>query len=429
MTKIIKYLKITLLYYLILAILTISIVPVFAIGKNSININLKEIKDINFNPEGRKLKLWYVSDKKFADDELSEKIQNFNKLSVDELDKNFTDNFVTEKIDKSKELKLNDLKNGTYYVREVLRDGDKKHISSFFIRLSLEDGDTIYPKLVVDIPQNPPDTPPNTPPGTPPELPPGVVLVRKTSQNGERLKGAVFELYQKTPDGDVSVPLIKNSYNEKGSQKEFLVTDEIGEITIKNLPDGEYYFREIKAPDGYEIINVNTPFKVTNANSVILDIINKPSDGKGAHNFLKYDGDTDKALGGAVFKVTKYDEKLGSYTSVKVDGKDYIITSDDKGRFAALDLPYGEYFLWEIQAPKGYQLLNDGVSFIIDENSQYNRTDIANYKNPNIVPDKGAPLTPGMIPKTGDITLLILTVGGAILSSMGVYLVKKGNSY
>ncbi|MGI5949815.1 SpaA isopeptide-forming pilin-related protein, partial [Peptoniphilus sp.] len=210
-----------------------------------------------------------------------------------------------------------------------------------------------------------------------------------------------------------------------------LVTNEKGEIVIKNLPEGEYYFKEIKAPDGYEIVNKVTNFNVTGNRGSYVEVVNRPFGGRGEIRFFKYDAATDKALAGAVFKVTYLDEKTGSYETVKRDGKDYIIMSGKDGAFSATDLPAREYYLWEIKAPEGYELLAEGVKFTINENSKFNRVDIANKKEPTDVPNvpPNTPNTPPpriRIPKTGDITLIVMSIGGAIIAAMGVGLVKKG---
>jgi LPXTG-motif cell wall-anchored protein len=410
-----------LLYSVIFAILTLSIVPVFAIASYSITIDLGKIESSGFDIRGRRLKLWRVSDKKMDSDEASDNIFNFDKLSLEELDNLFSDNFVTDPSDDKGQIFLKNLKEGTYYVREVLRDGDKKHVSPFFIMLPLDDNkNVVYPKLIYDTPNTPP---PNTPPDT--------TILKKLSTDGKALPKAVFELYRKTLGGDVRVPLDKNSYDENGKSDVLLVTNEKGEIVIKNLPEGEYYFKEIKAPDGYEIVNKVTNFNVTGNRGSYVEVVNRPFGGRGEIRFFKYDAATDKALAGAVFKVTYLDEKTGSYETVKRDGKDYIIMSGKDGAFSATDLPAREYYLWEIKAPEGYELLAEGVKFTINENSKFNRVDIANKKEPTDVPNvpPNTPNTPPpriRIPKTGDITLIVMSIGGAIIAAMGVGLVKKG---
>lgn len=410
-----------LLYSVIFAILTLSIVPVFAIASYSITIDLGKIESSGFDIRGRRLKLWRVSDKKMDSDEASDNIFNFDKLSLKELDNLFSDNFVTDPSDDKGQIFLKNLKEGTYYVREVLRDGDKEHVSPFFIMLPLDDNkNVVYPKLIYDTPNTPP---PNTPPDT--------TILKKLSTDGKALPKAVFELYRKTPSGDVRVPLDKNSYDENGKSDVLLVTNEKGEIVIKNLPEGEYYFKEIKAPDGYEIVNKVTNFNVTGNRGSYVEVVNRPFGGRGEIRFFKYDAATDKALAGAVFKVTYLDEKTGSYETVKRDGKDYIIMSGKDGAFSATDLPAREYYLWEIKAPEGYELLAEGVKFTINENSKFNRVDIANKKEPTDVPNvpPNTPNTPPpriRIPKTGDITLIVMSIGGAIIAAMGVGLVKKG---
>ncbi|WP_280634368.1 prealbumin-like fold domain-containing protein, partial [Clostridium perfringens] len=72
-----------------------------------------------------------------------------------------------------------------------------------------------------------------------------VVLTKKDSQNGNVLKGAVFNLQ-----------------NQKGEDiKTNLTTDENGQIVLNDLAPGDYQFVEIEAPNGYELDK--TPVKFT----------------------------------------------------------------------------------------------------------------------------------------------------------------------
>lgn len=81
----------------------------------------------------------------------------------------------------------------------------------------------------------------------------GAVRLRKVSATGERtLAGAVFELYAATPRSAaqaVSSTIYRDAYYRYGTY----TTNSSGEIYVGDLPWDDYYFVEVKAPDGYEI--------------------------------------------------------------------------------------------------------------------------------------------------------------------------------
>lgn len=63
-----------------------------------------------------------------------------------------------------------------------------------------------------------------------------VTLLKKDADNGAPLKLAMFDLYNS--DGSIF--------------QTNMVTDEYGKITVQNVPNGIYYFKETKAPYGYQ---------------------------------------------------------------------------------------------------------------------------------------------------------------------------------
>lgn len=68
-----------------------------------------------------------------------------------------------------------------------------------------------------------------------------VQLTKYDSQSGEKLKGAVFQLYHENGE----------AYTTESGENVKLATDREGIIKISNLPFGTYYFEEIEAPKGY----------------------------------------------------------------------------------------------------------------------------------------------------------------------------------
>jgi len=89
-----------------------------------------------------------------------------------------------------------------------------------------------------------------------------VSLIKVDANNEEkRLSGAEFELF--TKDGD-SIGVYE--------------TDSNGEINITDLGYGEYYFRELKAPEGYQKLDMKIEFSVKGQNITITCRNNKIPD-------------------------------------------------------------------------------------------------------------------------------------------------------
>lgn len=277
-------------------------------------------------------------------------------------------------------------------------------------------------------------------------------------KTGEALNDAEFKLFKK--DGTpVKLKLNEKgqyAYDEKGDKDTILTTTGKGTIFVVDLPKGHYYFQEVKAPDNYNA-NLNKKYEfyyekgkiTTKDNQPYLTIPNAKIHSdvvvtKGGYKFVKTDN-TDKAkrLGGAVFQVQKIVN--GEYVTVQRDGKNYQVTSNDKGEFSVSDLEYGDYALREVKAPTGFNPESAPIKFTIKAGSDSQAAIfIKNYPNVTITTEKPTTkitrqntvttdYTPtgvtkiikGPIVKTGDIRILIMAVIGLILLITGVKLVRS----
>ncbi|MFO3667616.1 collagen binding domain-containing protein [Anaerococcus kampingiae] len=276
-------------------------------------------------------------------------------------------------------------------------------------------------------------------------------------KTGEALNDAEFKLFKK--DGTpVKLKLNEKgqyAYDEKGD-KDVLITTEKGTIFVVDLPKGHYYFQEVKAPDKYKAdldkkyefyyekgkitTKDNQPYLTVPNAKIHSDVVVT----KGGYKFVKTDN-TDKAkrLGGAVFQVQKIVN--GEYVTVQRDGKNYQVTSNDKGEFSVSDLEYGDYALREVKAPTGFNPESQPIKFTIKAGSDSQAAIfIKNYPNVTITTEKPTTkitrqntvttdYTPtgvtkiirGPIVKTGDIRILIMAVIGLILLITGVKLVRS----
>ena len=431
----------------------------FAEGAFSITVTMnKELGEARGD-----ISLWKVSDEQVPYDNKSSKLDELNKLSIEELNSKYSDKRVMEF--KDNQIVFDKLNSGAYYMRDTSGIKRDKDIVPALINLpnDLEDGSknvTIHAK----------------------ESSTNVRLV-KVDESGNPLKGAKFKLLVRrgseyvelknkaTMKKDDKLELSpevddrskvkseenadeskdENSKSEKDEEKSkeekkeeksselskkeeksdegLYISNESGEIIINDIKKGDYIFREVEAPAGYVIKNIDTKFTISNK-SVELRVVNsKTSTDKGRHDFMKTD-EAKKPLGGAMFKVmTK--NKDGKFEPVKRDGKDYIVTSADNGKFAVEDMDYGKYYLVEIKAPAGFILLSEPVEFEIKKQADDKTISIAFITNKSDTITRrrttpGGDITRGgKIPKTGDIRFFMSMIGGAIMFFIGKWIIAK----
>ncbi len=355
----------------------------------------------------REIVIWKIKDTIVTSDEKEKLVKDLNSWTDDALSKY---NKSTVKSDANGVVSLADFKSGTYYARVRNVSGKFEFFPFVFTVDVANDNDvTIKPKGRHEVP--PPDN---------------HVELFKVSADDVPLAGAVFNLY-KMVNGEETL-IMSN-----------LITDSKGKIRIDNIELGEYIFEEVQAPEGYRIKNVRTRFVVNGGTTKVVVVNYKDSDG--GKRFRKIDSDSKKPIEGVRFIVTKrvngYDER------VKINGKDLVLVSDKDGYFSVDNLPFGTYFVWEVKPAGGYEPLGELQSFVIDENSLVNDLVIKNTPVPPPEKDKpkpppeggekpkkpprekDKPKKPRRIPKTGDISLILMSIFGIICSIWGGILVKE----
>lgn len=424
----------------------------FAAGDYSITVTV----DKKLGEARGHISLWKVSDVPY--DNKSSKLDELNKLSIEELNSKYSDKRVMEF--KDNQIVFDKLSAGAYYMRDTSGIKRDKDIVPALINLP-DDVENDSKNVTIHAKESSTN-----------------VRLVKVDESGNPLKGAKFKLLvrrgseyvelknkatmkkddklelspkdddrskvQSEENADESKD--KNSKSEKDEEKSkdekkekskdkaksddgLYISNDAGEIIINDIKKGDYIFREVEAPAGYVIKNVDTKFTISDK-SVELRVVNsKTSTDKGRHDFMKTD-EAKKPLGGAMFKVMTKNAD-GKFEPVKKDGKDYIVTSADNGKFAVEDMDYGKYYLVEIKAPAGFILLSEPVEFEIKKQADDKTISIAFITNKSDTITRrrttpGGDITRGgKIPKTGDIRFFMSMIGGAIMFFIGKWIIAK----
>lgn len=173
------------------------------------------------------------------------------------------------------------------------------------------------------------------------------------------LSGVTFDVYAK--EDILSVDDLNTVYYKAGDKISTIVTDEQGIARIDNLPCGKYYLIETKTIDGF--ILDNTPIEADisyidqNTNIVYagMNVTNERQ--KVQISVIKTDSETKKVLEGAVFGLFTKEDIVNADGKVIVNADTQIekaVTGKDGKVTFTSDLPLGQYYVKELEAPAGY---------------------------------------------------------------------------
>lgn len=182
------------------------------------------------------------------------------------------------------------------------------------------------------------------------EPPTGGFLIRKVdTDSNEPLANAAFHVF------DAEMQRIR--------EDEVIQTDEDGVVKVDGLPFGDYYVVEAHAPEGYLI--EDEPMKVSiheESHEERNMVTNRDPKIKTGITLTKIDSATGEKLKGAEFL-------LRNAQNEPVDLGRKLIT-DENGLIHIDSLPAGEYSLVESNAPEGYQLDSEPLTFTVAEDNK-----------------------------------------------------------
>lgn len=173
------------------------------------------------------------------------------------------------------------------------------------------------------------------------------------------LAGVTFEVY--AAEDIVSADSLDTVYFEKDELVDTIMTNDKGIAIIEDLPLGRYYLVETKTLEGFVLDS--TPIEadlsyIDQDTAVVyagMSVTNERQ--KVQVTVVKKDAETGEYLEGAVFGLYAKEDIVNADGKV-LQSKDALIErrltdSDGKALFLS-DLPLGQYYVKEIQAPAGY---------------------------------------------------------------------------
>jgi len=195
-------------------------------------------------------------------------------------------------------------------------------------------------------------------------------LTKLDTETREALSGAVFNLY--TADGSIVSGVGSAGTYEYygGSAVTSFAVGTDGVLNITGLPFGEYYFREVTAPEGYTLSGEARYVTVSSSTETVeVTFLNTKT--RGRARLYKVSGADGSPLAGATFELyAKTPRTTGQAIGGTLYSDVYYLygtyVTDGAGTITVPDLPWDDYYFIETEAPEGYvlNLDTDGSSIV-----------------------------------------------------------------
>ena len=242
----------------------------------------------------------------------------------------------------------------------------------------------------------------------------GSKMKEKATFNNEKIKSDLLFKKEDLSDG-TPLPNTKiQIFDAKTDELVFEgVTDEDGQIIIKNLEYGDYYIIESEAPEGYKVNPEKMYFSITEDGKVVKATM-KDEVIKSKVTLHKTDEDGN-ALAGVVFGLYDENDKLlGTYKT------------DENGNIE-LELKYGSYYFKELETIDGFKLNDEKIEFEVKEDGAHIEKSLVNVKvekpkQPENPKQPNQPEQPKVVkvPNTSTTDSAILEVVGIIFICFGI---------